>query len=53
VKSNFKPALLVKLTPSVQKGSGPVMSEILLEMRNICKVFPGVHALKDVNLQVS
>jgi hypothetical protein len=28
------------------------MSEILLEMRNICKAFPGVHALKDVNLHV-
>jgi ribose transport system ATP-binding protein len=31
----------------------PNTSEILLEMHNICKTFPGVHALKDVNLQVS
>jgi ABC-type sugar transport system ATPase subunit len=29
------------------------MSEILLEMHSICKAFPGVDALKDVNLQVA
>jgi ABC-type sugar transport system ATPase subunit len=29
------------------------MSETLLEIRNLCKAFPGVHALKDVNLVVA
>src|SRR2546430_14257425 len=40
------------MNPRPERPEGEAMSRPLLEMRNISKSFPGVHALKSVNLSV-
>src|SRR5436190_1543395 len=40
------------MNPRPERPEGEAMSRPLLEMRNISKSFPGVHALKSVNLSI-